>query len=58
MILNFDVVKEDVRKIGVALVVAGLIAGFIKGTSFLEIFIPIFLGVSFIALGAMEDENE
>jgi hypothetical protein len=55
MKLNFKSVKEDVRKIGTALIVAGLISGFIRETSFFEVFYPILVGISLIALGAMED---
>ncbi len=55
---NFELVKEDVRKIGAALIVAGLISGFIKETSFFEIVYPMVFGISLIALGAMENENE
>jgi len=42
MILNFDNIKEDVRKIGVALVVAGLLADFIQETSFLSCLFQLF----------------
>ncbi len=58
MTLNLTSVKEDVRQIGTALIIAGLVSGFIRETSFFEVFYPILFGILLIALGAMEDEDE
>jgi len=58
MKLSFESIKEDVRKIGVALIVAGLVSGLIKESSFFEVTYPVIFGILLIALGAMENKDE
>lgn len=60
MQFNFEAVKEDVRKIGVALIVAALLAGFMKETGFLDLIYPFLGGVILIFAGSTvrSDENE
>lgn len=40
MKLNFELVKEDIRKIGVALIVATLVAAFLNNSSVFDIVYP------------------
>jgi len=60
MQFNFETVKEDVRKIGVALVVGALLAGLLKDSGFFDVMYPFLGGVILIfagsAVGSDEDE--
>ncbi len=61
MQLNFESLKEDVRKIGVALVVGSLLAGLLKESDIFNIAYPFSLGIMLIIIGSIadkEDENE
>ena len=49
--------KEDIRKIGVALIVAALLAGLLKETSFLDIIYPFLGGVILIFAGSTIRSN-
>ena len=59
MLFNFETVKEDVRKIGVALVVGGLLAGLLKESNFFDVVYPFLGGVILIFAGSTRsNENE
>ena len=58
MKLNLESIKDDIRKIGVALIVAGLVSGLIKENAFFEVIYPVFFGIVLIALGVLENKDE
>jgi hypothetical protein len=57
MRFNYEAVKEDVRKIGVALIVAAMLAGFLKETAFLDLIFPFLGGVILIFSGSAIRSN-
>ncbi len=60
MQFDFELIKEDVRKIGVALVVGALLAGLLKDSSFFDVAYAFSGGVILIFLGSIirSDEDE
>jgi hypothetical protein len=57
MQFNFKLIKEDVRKIGVALIIAAFIAGFLKEVSIFEIIYPLVWGIVLVFAGAIARED-
>jgi hypothetical protein len=58
MQFNFETVKEDVRKIGVALVIGALLSGLLKESGFFDILYPFFGGIILIFAGSTIGSNE
>ena len=58
MRFNYELIKEDVRKIGVALVVGSLLASFLKSAGFFEVLYPFAWGMILIFAGSSIKENE
>ena len=57
MQFNFELLKEDVRKIGVALVVGSLLAGLLKDMDFFNTAYPFSLGIILIVIGSITDNG-
>jgi hypothetical protein len=57
--MQFDsnLIKEDIRKIGVALVVGSLLSGLLKDTDFFNIAYPFSLGVILIVIGSATNKE-
>jgi len=58
MRFNFEAVKEDVRKIGVALVVGSLLTGLLKEADFFNTAYPFSLGIILIFIGSITNLGE
>ena len=57
MRFNYELIKEDVRKIGVAMVIGALLAGLLKNSTLFEIIYPLFGGY-FINFCWFSDQGE
>lgn len=53
MRFNYETLKEDVRKIGVALFVASLVMDLLKDASFFDVIYPFFWGGILIVSGSI-----
>jgi len=58
MRFNYECIKEDVRKVGVALVVGTLLASMIKDTDFFNIAYPFLLGIALIIIGSITNKGD
>lgn len=55
---NFESFREDVRKIGVALVVAAMLAALLKNSSFVSVVYPFVWGMILIFVGSLTWGND
>lgn len=58
MKLNFELVKEDIRKIGVALIVATLVAALLNNSSVFDIVYPFIWGVVLVLSGSLTGDKK
>ena len=56
MRFNFEAIKEDTRKIGVALIVGALLGGLLKESSFFDVAYAFFGGVILVFIGSIYSE--
>lgn len=58
MKLNFELIKEDIIKIGVALIIATLVAAFLNNSSVFDIIYPFLWGVVLILSGSLTGDKQ